>query len=59
MALIRLTIWGLKGAKTPLASLTFLLLMQVEDAKEFIKSRILSLIDMEQTPHKVGAAKAL
>ena len=33
--------------------------MQVEDAKDFIKTRILSLIDQKQTPHKVGAAIAL
>ena len=36
-----------------------LLLMQVEDAKDFIKTRILSLIDQKQTPHKVGAAEVL
>lgn len=33
--------------------------MQVEDAKDFIKTRILSLIDQKQTPHKVDSAKAL
>ena len=45
--------------KIPATSLTSLLLMQVEDAKDFIRTQILSLIDQKQTPHKVGAAKGL